>query len=99
MVASSHNPARRTEAASDTPRFAGHTIDEMLTALRRAATNEAIGLEALETLAARGEQQIVKTTIEDVRRHGIALGAAHALLMQLEPHEAVFARLLKETTI
>lgn len=76
-------------------RFAGHRIEDMLAALRHAATNEAIGLEALEAEAARHPHRVIAATIDEVRRHGIALGAAHALLDALSRHEDAVAALLR----
>lgn len=86
--------APRTDAAP--VRFAGHTFDEMAHALRVAATGEAFGLEALEVLAAAQEQPVFVAAVEDVRRQGTALGAAHALLLALARHETEIAALLRE---
>ena len=66
----------------------------MLVALRYAATNEAMGLEALEVLAAAESQPVFAAAVDDVRRQGIAIGAVHALLIALVPHQAAIATLL-----
>lgn len=82
-------------AAREDVRFAGHTIRDMIAAQRQAATAEAIGLEALEIEAAQRPHPVIASAIEEVRRQGITLGATHAFLLALLPHEEAIAALLR----
>jgi hypothetical protein len=72
-----------------------HSIEDMLGALRRAATSEAIGLEQLEVWAATNADPVFTAAVTDVRRHGAALGATHALLMALAPHLTAIEALIR----
>lgn len=56
--------------------------------IRLAASREAMGAEALEMLAARSDEPVFATTLNEVRATGAKLGEAYNIFLALIPHEA-----------